>query len=105
SIQFTTARGLAPLFAIVFLGFIAIAVPLSALAVQVHRVLGFGNTVVGIVVGLQSIETVMTRHRAGLYTDHHGAKRSVLIGLPLAAGSGVLYLVSVMFTARPMLSL
>jgi MFS family permease len=105
SIQFTTARGPAPLFCIVFLGFLAIAVPLSALAVQVHNVLGFGNTLVGIVVGLQSITTVLTRHRTGLYTDHHGAKRSVLIGLPLAAASGAMYLLSVMFTARPVLSL
>jgi MFS family permease len=92
------ARGgfaaLGPLVAIVFLGFLAVGAPLPALALYVHGVLGFSNFIVGAVIGVQSLATVLTRHRAGTLCDHRGPPRSVLLGLPLAAFSGVFYLAS-----------
>ncbi len=50
--------------------------------------------VVGWVIGLQSLATIVTRHRAGTLSDHDGPKRAVLLGLPLAAAAGLLYLAS-----------
>ncbi|GJD53338.1 putative MFS-type transporter YfcJ [Methylobacterium crusticola] len=88
------AAGLAPLVLIVFLGFLAVGAPLPALALYVHDELGFGGAVVGWSIGLQSLAAVLTRHRAGTISDASGPRRAVLLGLPLAALSGLLYLAS-----------
>ena len=87
--------GLAPLFLIVFFGFLAIGISLAPLSVQVQQVLGFNTIVVGLVVGLQSLVTVACRHRSGTLSDQHGPKRAVLSGLPLTALGGIAYLLSV----------
>ena len=85
---------LVPLAAIVFLGFLAVGIPIAALSLHVHHALGFSPVVVGIVIGLQSAATVLVRHQAGTVSDRAGPRRAVLLGLPLAALSGVLYLIS-----------
>jgi MFS family permease len=90
----TEFTGLAPLFFIIFLGFLAVGAPLPALSLYVHDSLGFSPAVVGWVIGIQSLATVLTRHRAGALCDRRGARRAVLLGLPLAAISGLLYLAS-----------
>jgi MFS family permease len=77
---------------IVFMACLAIGAPLPALAVFVHADLGYAPWVVGWVIGLQSIATVLTRHRAGTLTDMRGPKRAVLTGLPLLCYAGLLYL-------------
>ncbi len=84
----------APLVAIVFFGFLAVGIPIAALSIHVHHTLGFGTLVVGLVIGLQSAATVLMRHQAGTLADSAGPRRAVLLGLPLAALSGVLYLAS-----------
>jgi predicted MFS family arabinose efflux permease len=91
----TEFAGLAPLFCIIFLGFLAIGAPLPALSLYVHDGLGFSPAVVGWAIGIQSLATVLTRHRAGALCDRNGPRRAVLIGLPLAALSGLFYLASV----------
>jgi len=88
-------RGLAPLVATVFFGFLSVSVPLAALPLQIHDVFGFGTLMVGCVIGLQSLAAVATRHRAGTLCDYYGPRRAVLIGLPLAAVSGLFYLAAV----------
>ena len=85
---------LAPMASIVFLGFLAIGAPLPALSLYVHNTLGFSTTVVGWVIGIQSFVTIMVRHRSGTLSDHRGPRRAVLLGLPCAAASGILYLLS-----------
>jgi MFS family permease len=91
-------KGLLPLVAIVFIGFLCIGIPLSALPLHVHGVLGFSVSTVGWVVGIQSFATILTRKFAGTYTDRHGPKRTVLIGLPLASLASVLYLLSTLIS-------
>ncbi|SON57737.1 major facilitator superfamily transporter [Hartmannibacter diazotrophicus] len=86
--------GLSPVVLAVFLGFLAVSVPLGALSLEVGGNLGFGTIVVGSVIGLQSLATLLTRHQAGTLCDHRGPRRAVLIGLPLAASSGVAYVLS-----------
>ncbi|HEY4922924.1 MAG TPA: MFS transporter [Roseiarcus sp.] len=91
----TEFAGLAPLFLIIFLGFLAIGAPLPALSLYVHDGLGFSPAVVGWTIGIQSLATVLTRHSAGALCDRRGPRRAVLIGLPFAALSGLFYLASV----------
>ena len=52
--------GLLPIVAAVFLGFLAISVPLAALALQVRDQLGFGPATVGWVIGIQSLATLLS---------------------------------------------
>jgi MFS family permease len=85
---------IAPFALMVFFTFLAIAMPLATLPLQIHDVLGFGNVVVGIAVGLQSLVTLLTRQYAGTLCDRRGAKRSVLFGGALSVVAGAIYLVA-----------
>ena len=96
---------LAPMAGIVFLGFLAIGAPLPALSLYVHNTLGFSTTIVGWVIGIQSFVTILVRHRSGVLSDHQGPRRAVLLGLPCAALSGVLYLLSAILPVSPAVSL
>lgn len=93
--------GQGPLIAIVFFGFLAVGIPIAALSLQVHHSLGFSPLVVGLVIGLQSAATVLVRHQAGTVADQAGPRKAVLLGLPAAALSGVLYMASVVLPLGP----
>ena len=101
----TALAGIGPLFPVVFCGYLALGLPLPALALQVHDRLGFSAVAVGWVVGIQSLATVLTRGFAGRLTDTRGPKLGALLGLPLAAVAGLLYLASEAEAGRPALSL
>ncbi|MCX7318606.1 MAG: MFS transporter [Hyphomicrobiales bacterium] len=77
---------------IVFFGFLSVGLPLPPLALYLHDQLGFSAAVIGFAIGLQSVVTVLSRHRAGTLCDHRGARLVILSGLPLAAIAGLLYL-------------
>ncbi|SHJ75442.1 Predicted arabinose efflux permease, MFS family [Roseomonas rosea] len=87
-------RRLLPFVAIVLTGFLAIAMPLPVFSLRVHDELGFSLVTAGWVVGIQSLATILTRQWAGSFIDARGPKTAALIGLPLAALSGVLLLLS-----------
>ncbi len=78
--------------AIVFFGFLSVGLPLPPIALYLHDQLGFSASVIGFAIGLQSVVTVLTRHRAGTLCDHRGARSVIRFGLPLAAIAGLLYL-------------
>lgn len=88
----STTAAMGPLVVIVFLGFLAVGTPLAALAIHLHDAMGFNPALVGAVIGAQSLVTVVTRHTAGTVCDRYGPRRSALIGLPLAALSGLVML-------------
>jgi MFS family permease len=94
--------GLAPVVLAVFLGFLAISVPLAALALEVRDHLGFGAATVGWAIGLQSLATLLTRHQAGTLCDQRGPRAAVLLGLPLAACSGLVYGLSSALSIDPL---
>ncbi|WP_043834908.1 MFS transporter [Muricoccus aerilatus] len=88
------ARALLPYPLIVLVGFLSIALPLPVLSQHVNEGLGFSLLTAGLVIGLQSIGTILTRQWAGRLADRAGSRRAVLLGLPLAGLSGLLSLLS-----------
>jgi predicted MFS family arabinose efflux permease len=96
---------LLPFVLMVFLGFLTIGVPLPVLPLHVHGVLGFGTVLAGLVVGIQSLATVLTRGYAGTTTDLRGARRAVLGGLAACLLAGGTYLASVLLMRWPVASL
>jgi MFS family permease len=89
----------------VFLGFLAISVPLAALALEVRDHLGFGAITVGWAIGIQSLATLLTRHQAGTLCDQRGPRAAVLLGLPLTACSGLAYGLSSVLPMDPVAKL
>ena len=98
-------RPLGPLLAAMFLGFLTVSVPLPILPLHVHGTLGFGTAAAGLSVGLQSFATILTRPYAGRMVDRRGAKATLVRGLALSAGAGLIYLASVSFALIPVASL
>jgi MFS family permease len=94
--------GLAPLVVIIILSFSSIGAPLPVISLYVHNELGFDAFTVGLVIGLQSVVTVLTRHWAGTIADRHGPKAAALAGVPLTAAAGLFYLASAWLPGSPL---
>src|SRR5690349_10619787 len=98
------ATTLLPIMAVVFVAFLVIGVAMPVLPIHVHDGLGLGTFVVGLVAGSQFAASLISRPWAGHYADSRGTKRGVVAGLLTAAASGLLYLLSLGFTATPLIS-
>jgi MFS family permease len=95
---------LLPIMAVVLVAFLVIGLALPVLPLHVHRGLGFGAFVVGLVAGSQFAASLVSRVWAGRHSDRRGAKRGVVIGLLAAGASGLLYLLSLGFVESPVAS-
>lgn len=102
--QGRSTAALAPIMAAVFIAFLVIGMALPVLPLQVHRGLGFGTFLVGLVAGSQFAAAIASRVWAGRQADASGPKRAVIAGLMIAAGAGLLYLFSLRFGAAPAIS-
>jgi MFS family permease len=80
-------------------------ISLGTLPDFVHNQLHYGNITVGLVVGIQYVATLLTRHLAGKSSDTKGGVYSVKIGLFLSSLSGLFYLFAFLCTTIPTLSL
>ena len=79
--------------------------PLAALPLQIHDVLGFGNLTVGITIGLQALVTLLTRQFAGGLCDRRGAKFGVMLGSGVSILASAIYLASAATSLGPAASL
>jgi MFS family permease len=92
---------LLPILAAVFVAFLVIGLAMPVLPLHVHDRLGLGAFVVGLVAGAQFTASLLSRFWSGSYADSRGGKRSVVVGLLVAAGAGLLYFLSLRFVAAP----
>ena len=95
---------LAQVIGVLFVGYLIIGIPLPVLPLHVHRDLGFGPFMVGVVAGAQFAASLCSRMFAGRFTDTRGPKSAFVVGLLLTGASGLLYLASLPFVAQPALS-
>jgi MFS family permease len=95
---------IAPIAGVVFTAFFVIGLALPVLPLHVHDDLGMGAFVVGLVAGCQFAASLVSRLWAGRITDTQGPKRAVLLGLSAAVGGGACYLLSLLLTQAPEIS-
>ncbi len=82
----------AGIFAVTFLGLLAVGAVLPVLPRYVHGPLDAGNVAVGVVIGSYAITGLLLRPVAGRFADHRGRKPTVVVGSSLVAVAGFLYL-------------
>ena len=92
---------LAQVIGVLFVGYLIIGIPLPVLPLHVHRDLGLGPFMVGVVAGAQFAASLVSRMFAGRFTDTRGPKSAFVVGLLLSGASGLLYLASLPFEANP----
>ncbi|QJD97322.1 arabinose transporter [Mucilaginibacter robiniae] len=98
-------RVLLIIFTIIFTEFLIMGVCLGILPGFVHNTLQFSNFVVGVIIGLQYLSTLLTRHLAGQSADIKGGKPTVLTGLILSVLSGCCCVIGSIITGFPIASL
>ncbi|WP_049620637.1 arabinose transporter [Frateuria defendens] len=91
--------------ACVFTVFLVTGAALPALPLHIHGDLGFSAFTVGLVSGVQFVSSLLCRLWSGTISDRRGAKFAVTVGLVMAVLAGLLYLVSLMPTNSPSLSI
>jgi MFS family permease len=96
-----TVIALLPIMAVVFVAHLVIGVAMPVLPLHVHQGLGLSTFVVGIVAGSQFAAALVTRLWAGHFVDTRGARSGIVTGLLIAAGAGLLYLLSLRFAGEP----
>jgi len=95
---------LAPIMAVVLIGFVVVGMAMPVLPLYVHHTLGMSSLMVGLVAGSQFATSLVTRPWAGHYADTRGGKRAVLAGLIGASAAGALYLLSVNLASTPLVA-
>src|SRR5215472_10464478 len=99
-----SGTALLPIMAAVFVAFLVIGIAMPVLPLHVHQGLGLGTFLVGLVAGSQFAAAILSRVSAGRYADRRGPKHAVIAGLAIAAGAGMLYLLSLSTLTRPSIS-
>ena len=96
---------LAPLVGAILTSFLVIGLAMPVIPLHVHDGLGLPAFYVGLVAGAQFGASFLSRFWAGVYADTRGARRSMLLGLSLAALAGGLYYLSLLLIDSPFISM
>ena len=91
---------LAPM-ALVFMVFGMTGFAMPVLPLHVHHTLGMSTFVVGLVAGSQFAASLVSRLWSGHLCDRYGPGLALRAGLLAASASGLVYLLSLRFTASP----
>ncbi|CAM3463221.1 putative transport protein [Xenorhabdus nematophila ATCC 19061] len=75
---------------ILFFAIVSLGLSLAILPLYVNKVLGYSPFFVGIVVAVESISTLLSRTHSGRFSDNHGPKKGMFLGLFLTFISGFL---------------
>jgi MFS family permease len=98
---FSVVTTLLPIITGVFVAYLVIGLAMPVIPLHVHMRLGLGTFVVGLVAGAQFTASLISRFWSGNYSDSRGGKNAMVVGLIIAAVAGLLYLLSLRFTAMP----
>ncbi|WP_341832314.1 MFS transporter [Sphingobacterium thalpophilum] len=90
-------KAIIPIIVSVFGVYLTIGIALGLLPKFVEEKLGYDSFIVGLVIGLQSLATLLTRAYSGKITDTKGAKKSKMSGAILAVLAGSAYVLAVFF--------
>lgn len=99
------SRIMLPLCIMVLCSYMAIGISLGILPGFLHNVLHCNNLIIGIVIGIQSLATLLTRKRAGHLTDIKGVKLSVQYGTITLVATSMAYIVAVLLSSSLVASL
>lgn len=94
-----------PIILSVFTVYLTIGIMLGVLPLYIQNHLKYNSIIVGIVIGLESLATLLTRSYAGRLTDIKGAKQSSRTGVYFVTIAGVLYLSATFFSAQALIAL
>ena len=89
---------------IMFLAYLAVALPLAVLSIHATRNLGLANWLGGMAVGISFVSTILTRQYAGRVSDLRGGRFSATLGFSLYGAAAALGLFSILPIFAPMLS-
>ncbi|GCE89598.1 major facilitator superfamily transporter [Komagataeibacter diospyri] len=87
----TTRGGLLPIMLAIGSGMLAMGVAMSALPLELQSRFASGTTMIGVIMGIQSVATVLSRPRAGRMADRLGGRNTLLCGLLCTACSALAY--------------
>ncbi|GAN96706.1 major facilitator superfamily transporter [Komagataeibacter europaeus NBRC 3261] len=87
----TTRGGLLPVMLAIGSGMLAMGVALSALPLELQSRFACGTTMIGLIMGIQSVATVLSRPRARRMADRLGGRNTLLCGLLCTACSALAY--------------
>ncbi|MBP1651659.1 MAG: transporter [Bacteroidetes bacterium] len=94
-----------PVILAVFATFLTMGIGFGVLPQLVHGQLGYGDIIVGIVLGTEDIMALCSRSWAGKNTDTKGAKSSVTKGIYWTFLAGILYICAGLTTNLPLIAL
>lgn len=100
----SVVASLFPIILGIFVVYLVIGFALPIIPLHVHGDLGLGGFAVGLVAGGQFTASLISRFWSGNYADTRGGKKSITVGLIVAAVSGLIYWISLQFSDSPLIS-
>jgi len=75
---------------ILFVAIISLGLSLAILPLYVNKIAGYSAFYVGLVIATESVATLFSRALAGRYSDNHGPRKGMTLGLSLTVCAGLI---------------